>query len=165
MVHLQRKGQTNFQFDYEESDLELKVFHLLGLKFNMSGCEFSRLFAPVNIIINSSSLTSAFPAMALIAFFADFIMLSWTPPKCVAKGELKFHLIPSSAPDGTVFSASNFSINSLNFGSSPQNLCHCQITSQLEALFNLSFCKMHLTMNLCPIHMQFLNVLHKKLGM
>ena len=58
------------------------------------GREFNRPSVHVNIVTNSSSLTSVFRAIALIAFFADFIMLSWTPPKCEAKGGLKFHLIP-----------------------------------------------------------------------
>ena len=50
--------------------------------------------APVNAVISSSSVTKLFDKIADTAFFAAFIIVSCTPPKCGASGGLKYHLIP-----------------------------------------------------------------------
>ena len=53
-----------------------------------------RLSTPMIAVISSSSVTSVLPSIALIALFADLIIVSCTPPKCGAIGGLKFHLRP-----------------------------------------------------------------------
>ena len=72
-------------------------------------------------------------------------MLSWTPSKCRAKGGLKFHVIPVSAPGDTIFSASDFSIKPLKSCSPP--------TKFVSLSDNIS------------TGSPFQGVLHKKLGM
>ena len=62
--------------------------------------------APIIAVISSSSFMSAFPRIALIARFADFIMASCTPPKCGASGGLKCHFTPLFAADSVILSSS-----------------------------------------------------------
>jgi hypothetical protein len=53
-----------------------------------------RASVPVNAVNSSSSVISAFPYIAKIAYFAALIIVSCTPPKCGANGGLKCHVIP-----------------------------------------------------------------------
>ena len=55
--------------------------------------------APIIAVVSSSSLMSALPSMAFIAFFADLIIVSWTPSKCGASCGLKCQVTPSLAMD------------------------------------------------------------------
>ena len=70
-------------------------------------------------VISSSSLISAFPRIALIARFADFIMDSCTPPKCGANGGLKCHLTPLCATDSWILFSSTCKTNDFSSLSAP----------------------------------------------
>ena len=50
--------------------------------------------APVNAVINSSSVTFAFPNMAIIVLFVAVIIVSNTPPKGGVYGGLNVHYTP-----------------------------------------------------------------------
>ena len=63
-------------------------------RFVIRDLELSRLSAPMKIVSNSSSFTSAPPSIAAIARLADFIIDSKTPPKCGAAGGFQFHATP-----------------------------------------------------------------------
>ena len=77
----------------------------------VNGREFISASAPTMAVINFSSVMSAFPRMALMAFFAAFIMVSCAPLKCGASGGLNVHVTPLFAIDFLILSGSNSDIN------------------------------------------------------
>ena len=85
--------------EYIPSSWHTKWFGVSGVKSLGSeltyviGLEFNRLPAPQIAVINSSSVTSAFPRMLFRACFALLIIDSKTPPKWGATGRSNCHCI------------------------------------------------------------------------
>lgn len=72
------------RFGREENDLgSTECLSSVGfVDWYVSDREFISALATIIAVINSSSVTSAFPCMALIAVFADLITNSCTPQEC-----------------------------------------------------------------------------------
>ena len=121
----------------------------------VNGLELNNDSAPVNAVKSSSSVISAFPSIAYIARFADFIIVSWTPPKCGLAGGLKCHIIPWFHAESFILSFSSFVTSSRSSRSAPTKVVPLSDIISVGSPLRFTYDRMRLKTNQCLVRRQF----------